>query len=142
MASERVKILTTAIHSILWATQAFQSGFPHVRKVVGAKPSFEIWWDGFDQQGPGRADMTGHITTFRFKLEIYTGLHSEQADQEKLWSLVEVCRDALAANEKLGPSPGVLRSRVINGQMTVVTEQTNPMLVAVLSLEVDYFGIW
>lgn len=134
---ERIDALIKAIHESLMATGAFKTGSPHVRKEIGERPAFEIWWDGFSGGQDMRSDPGPGTTTHRFQVELFVSLSSNlQESQQQLWRLAGATMGALKANNRLNGT--CVRSRVTSGKADLLLEEK--MLGLALILEADCMG--
>lgn|GEM_PF-5266389 len=144
MADTIIETVAEAIHRTLMATGRFATGYAYATAKTGARPTFNVWWAGFRDSGPeGRSAHQPTTTTFQYIVEVRDNLTADaEGAQRRLMGLVTACRDALMRDNRLGPTRGVLRSRLISGSVDIDTETDQAMLVAQLIIEVDYAGAW
>jgi hypothetical protein len=145
LADSVIEYLSEAIHATLWRTGAFLSGYAYATNKTGTRPTYNVWWSGFSPlaSSEARAGSQRETTAFRFVIEIRVSLTSNpEASQKELMRLVQAAHNVIASDNRLGNAKGVLHTRLTGGSHQPDVETDNPMLVAALTLQVDYAGTW
>lgn len=104
--------------------------YDHEPKNLGMLPAATLYFDGF---GQGDATSRRKEITWRWMVRIYIPLQDEVKAQRMIKSLVQKSIQQLAENPELGGT--VIDNNLTNGEIYVAMDQSNPHMIAEMTLE-------
>lgn len=135
----RIRHYAAAMKDLVYATGHFVQGHDHAKKVLGAHPSFCVWFDGFAAAGDKRSEPGPTVKTLKYAVDVQSVLFTDDSDgQYTHWALVQSCINALEG-QRVG---NCLRCRLSGGDMEIARaeQSTKTLWRTILTFEIDHPG--
>jgi hypothetical protein len=126
-----LEVMGEQIRSILADVPSIKAAYDHEPERISSFPAATLFWDGFT---PSDKASRRKSVSWNWIVRIYIPIRSSdiRIPQIQIRNVVQEAIKHLASNPNLNGS--CLYHSITNGDILAVTEQTNPVLVADLTL--------